>query len=170
MVSLNWPWSSNNDDTDEPTYAGKPVSELKNLKKPYMITVSGGTVVTFDEPRVAWKIGSCGEFDFTAIQLVIPERAKVVYPRAVGLESGYKLRTNMAYVADIYEVNGLGSVVESDLETSGRYYNAGEDSDFQYVKGEVAVPDDFDDSTRTTCTNGIHVYPSKDRAVTEVLN
>jgi hypothetical protein len=166
-----FPFTDESDDSER-TYGGKPVDEYDELKKPR--GYRSERVVRLDEPRVAWKVGERdNDFGYTAIKLVIPAGATVVYPRKQTSVGQTKLRTNAAYVAEIQEVDtderGDWIAEPCDWQECGRYYSSGDDSDFTYREGAVAVPDEFDDNIKHVCTHGIHVYARKETALKQVL-
>jgi hypothetical protein len=164
---------TDNVDSSERTYGGKPVDEYKELSKPR--GYRSERVVRLDEPRVAWKVGEMdgNVFTYTAIKLVVPAGAKVVYPKNQSSFRSTKLRTNAAYVAEIQKVDtdefGDWIAEPCDWQVCGRYYSSGDDSGFTYREGSVAVPDDFDRSPHNVCTHGIHVYARKETALKQVL-
>lgn len=144
------------DDDAERTYGGTPVDDLPQLPDKEL----RGTTVTLSEPRVAYKkVGSI--YDEYVARLVVPAGATVVYPT-----KGRKLRADVAYVDTLFEVEQY-TTQETDVTEAPSYHANGEpggEGRFTYEEGTVAVPDDFDDSTREKCTHGIHLFRTEKRA------
>jgi len=124
-----------------------------------------GEVVRLEEERVAWKATRNA-----IVKLLLPPTAKVVYPRhsAFGRK---KLRTNMAFVADMYDPDEFADKERefmSDAENASGVFEdvSRHDNDFEYELGDLIQPEnEFDDDVTARCTSGIHLYRTKEGAI-----
>jgi hypothetical protein len=108
--------------------------------------------------------------------LVLPEGTRVVYARGCDweLSSSTKLRANQAIVARLEKpeyVRDRAAYENGFTFTNGDQFEQVADhstwaKDFQYTVGKVVTPDnDFDGSTATPCSAGIHFYRTPEEAV-----
>lgn len=114
---------------------------------PAKVVREGGTVMTFDEPRRAFKkVGRPdSDRDGYVCTLLVPEGARVVYPvKPSGSWNNEHLRVEEAIVDDIE-----GDRTEAYAATG---------THFRYAEGERAVPDDFCADPSVVSAPGIHCF------------
>lgn len=105
---------------------------------------------------------------FALIELEIPDR----YPGAeLRLFLG-AYRSNVARVLKIYKVEpskhfkNFNAKTAEELESAYSIF----DNNFIYRPGEIVYPDKFDQRQEVVCTNGIHFFGSRKRALEYVYN
>ena len=105
------------------------------------------------------------------ITLEIPES----YPGIKLIGSSHGCRSNVARVLSIRRIDLYGKLGESSftvmlssdkLDSAFSIY----DKNFSYHPGEIVFPDKFDTNYNKICTNGIHFYLCKSRAINYVLD
>jgi hypothetical protein len=124
-----------------------------------------GEVIRLEEERVAWKATRNA-----IVKLLLPPTAKVVYPNGTHV-GRKKLRTNMAFVADMYDPDEFANKERefmSDAENASGVFEdvSRHDVDFEYELGDLIQPEDeLDDDVGVQCTSGIHLYRTKEGAI-----
>ena len=100
----------------------------------------------------AWKVVYKKPFaERYYLHLAIPASAERV------CFGGPKIRVSEAVVVAAYDKNG--ELIEDDDFISGW------DPEFHYKVGEPVLPDEFDPSPYTTCTNGVHCFLTLEQAM-----
>lgn len=117
---------------------------MKDL--PAKVVREGGTVLTFDEPRHAYKKVS----DERVCTLLVPPDTRVVYPQSSGSWNNEHLRVEAAIVDDI---EGDETRAENAMATG-----------FWYVEGERVEPEDFSTDVSEVSAPGIHVFATEQGA------
>lgn len=124
-----------------------------------------GEVIRLEEERVAWKATRNA-----IVKLLLPPTAKVVYPTGTAF-GRKKLRTNMAFVADMYDPDEFAEKEREFMgdaeDASGVFEDVSRhDGDFEYELGDLIQPEDeLDDDVGVRCTSGIHLYRTKEGAI-----
>lgn len=125
--------------------------------------VKDGVVEALDTRHVGWK-----RTENAIVKLLIPRTARVVHP--VGSQ---KLRTDIAYVAEVYDYDEFEHIYDNTFKddySSAIYEQLHDsslhDSSFTYTVGEVVTPnDELDKDVDVACASGIHFYATKGDAV-----
>lgn len=113
---------------------------------PAKVVREGGTVLTFEEPRRAFKkVDADGEE--VVCTLIVPAGARVVYPQSAGSWNNEHLRIE---AASVHEIDADTTLARSIINP-----------EFLYREGERVVPEQFSDDVTTPSAPGIHVFATR---------
>lgn len=110
---------------------------------PSKVVREGGTVISFDEPRRAFKKVS----DERVATLIVPTGERIVYPVSSGSWNNPKLRTERVIVDEI----------EGETDTARSII----DGETLYRVGHPVEPHEFCDDVEQVSAPGIHCFATR---------
>lgn len=127
-----------------------PKIDRQLTELPTRVARVGGSVETFEHPKMGYKVVSAAGEDAIA-ELMVPPKTPVVYPkRESGSWNHTFIRAAVVQTLNIEAETSVGRSINRD--------------DYYYIEGDYTIPDAFSDSTETVSAPGVHLFPERSAA------